>query len=50
MLKYFNAFFAALNLYCFYVFQNNFIAVRGINLACCLLGGLNAIIEAIKEK
>ena len=50
MLKYFDAFFAALNLYCFYVFQNNSITVRGISLACCLLGSLNAIIEAIKEK
>ena len=49
MLKYFDAFIAAINLYCFYVFQNNAIWVRGLNLACCLLGTLCAIIETIKD-
>lgn len=50
MIVYFDIFLAALNLYIFYVSQNNSIYVRGLNLACCLLISLCAIVEAIKRK
>lgn len=46
MKKFFYAFLAALNIFCFYTFQDNATWVRGLNLACCLLMCLSTIIEA----
>lgn len=48
MTKFFYSFIAAFNLFCFYVFQDNAIWVRGLSLACCLLMCLCTIIEATK--
>ena len=50
MIVYVDIFLAALNLYMFYIAQNNSIYVRGLNLACCLLISLCAIVETIKRK
>ena len=47
---YFNIFFAALNLFCFYAFQSNSPYLRGLNLACCLISSLSAIIDVIEKK
>jgi len=46
---YFNIFLAALNLFCFYVCQDNLIYIRGLNLACCLLSSLCAIVKATER-
>lgn len=45
-----NILFAALNLFIFYVNQNGNIYVRGLNLAACIILGLEAIVEAIHKK
>ena len=47
-MKYFYAFMAALNLFCFYTCQNNVIRARGLSLACCLLMCLCTVIEMKK--
>ena len=47
-MKLFYAFIAALNLFCFYTFQDNATWVRGLSLAGCLLMCLCTIIEATK--
>ena len=47
-MKYFYAFLAAWNLFCFYTFQDNAIWLRGFSLACCLLMCLCTIIETKK--
>lgn len=49
MIIYVDIFLAALNLFCFYSFQNNSIYVRGLNLACCLLISLCTIVKAIER-
>lgn len=48
MMKLFYAFIAALNLFCFYTFQDNATWARGLSLAACLLMSLCTIIEATK--
>lgn len=47
---YFDMFFAALNLFCFYAFQNNSPYIRGLNLACCLIASLSIIVDVIQKK
>lgn len=46
MMKFFYAFIAAFNLFCFYTFQDNSLWVRGLSLSGCLLMCLCTIIEA----
>lgn len=46
----FNTFFAALNLFCFYAFQNNSPYLRALNLACCLISSLSIIVDVIEKK
>ena len=47
---YFNIFFSALNAFAFIVNQNGNIYVRGLNFAACILFGLMAVTETIKQK
>lgn len=47
---YFNIFFGALNLFCFYTFQTNPLYTRGFNLACCLIASLLVIVDVIEKK
>ena len=46
----FNILFAGLNLAFFYLNQNGNIYVRCLNLTCCLICSLNAIIDVINKK
>ncbi len=49
-MTYFYIFLSALNLFCFYVFQDNPIYARGLNLACCVLASLSAVVSIIEHK
>ena len=46
----FDIFFSALNVWAFFVNQNGNIYIRGFNLAACIILGLLAIGEMIKQK
>ena len=47
---YFNIIFAGLNAFVFFINQNGNIYIRGLNLAACIILGLEVIVEAIHKK
>ena len=49
MWKYIDVFLAALNIFLFYINQNGNIFVRGLNLSCAVLIGLEGIIAALDD-